>query len=167
MQSLIQIFWDICLLRRGPQVLPYSLALLGLVLFLQTLLGILFIAITKFSLDNIIISILNTGFMVLLYTAVLLLFSHIDRLVQTLTAVAGCDVLLGLIGLPLIILGVWFGQDSEILAMFWLILLLWNILVAAHILRHALVIPLIAGMGMSIALTALAIYINTLLKQAF
>jgi hypothetical protein len=60
---------------------------------------------------------------------------------QTLTALAGTGTLLGLLGMPLMLQASRVQQSGEpgaALVMGWLVLLIWNITVQAHIFRHAL-----------------------------
>ena len=83
----------------------------------------------------------DTLVMVLFAWAVLLLAGKSQRLVQTLTALAGTGTLLGLPGVPL----VWqaahsqqTGGPSAAIVSGWLVLLVWTVAVEAHIFRHAL-----------------------------
>lgn len=87
--------------------------------------------------------------MTLLDVAVLMLFARVvlriagrsARYVQTLTALAGTGALLGVFGIPLVLQAARAQQSGEpmgTLVLGWLILLIWNITVEAHIYRHAL-----------------------------
>jgi len=73
--------------------------------------------------------------------AVLRLAGKRERLVQTLTALAGTGAILGVIGLPMLYQATRsqpVEAPSGITVLAWLILLTWNLAVQAHIYRHAL-----------------------------
>jgi hypothetical protein len=96
---------------------------------------------------------LDTALLIVFIQALLYLLSRGTRILQTLTAMAGSGSLLGLVALPLVL----WGQPSQaeeqvsgLLLYAWLLLLLWNLLVAGHILRHALSTSL--GIGVGVAL---------------
>jgi hypothetical protein len=75
---------------------------------------------------------------------ILLLTSHRERFQKTATAVLGCDALMTLAALPVSLL-------SDVLSGLGLLImgiLFWNLLVFAHILKHALGI----GYALSVAL---------------
>jgi hypothetical protein len=64
-----------------------------------------------------------------------------ERLTQTITALAGCGVLLGIITLPLLALNQISSEGIEIIALLILCVSIWQIVVFSHILKHALSIP--------------------------
>lgn len=87
------------------------------------------------------ITLADTLVMVLFALAVMWLAGKPQRLVQTLTALAGTGALLGALGVPL----VWHaarvqqtGGPSSAVVVGWLVLLVWTVAVQAHIFRHAL-----------------------------
>jgi len=92
------------------------------------------------------------------------------RLTQTLTALAGTGTLLGLCALPVIQLlssGQATGQPSLLASMLWLLLFGWNLVVVAHIMRHALSVnfPVATGIAMLYTLVAIQI-INALFPMS-
>ena len=87
------------------------------------------------------ITLVDTLAMVAFAWVVLQLTGKSPRLVQTLTALAGTGVVLGLVGLPLVLQAARAQQLGEMpasLAIGWLLMLAWSIAVQAHIFRHAL-----------------------------
>ncbi len=151
MQALIEAFWSITRLRAGPQILPASHFLLALALLLHWGVGV---GLGTFSLAPgaaLASALAGTLIMVAFVHGLLSLRGLGSRTVQTLTALAGCEVLLGAIAIPLT---AWFFAVPEaqrampgLLSLF---ILGWNIALAGHIFRHALGIS--SGMGVLAAL---------------
>lgn len=134
-------WWEQCLLRRTPQSDPLSTS-------------VMFTALASYALIDLLQAKMASNWqtaigMTLLDVAVLMLFARLvlhftgrsARYVQTLTALAGTGAVLGVLGLPLVMQAVKAQQNGEVmgtLVLGWLILLIWNISVQAHIYRHAL-----------------------------
>ena len=158
MGPLLNLIWDICCLRRGPQDLPYAPALLAAVaaaaLALQwvsaQLLGVQGNSIGA----GLLSLLLNFGVLYLLLT----LRNLRNRFVQTATALLGCALLFMLISVPIVLL-TGAGQISpeqltlaqRLLVLLSLPLLVWKILVDANILRHSLNVPFLAGIAIALA----------------
>ena len=94
-------------------------------------------------------ALVGTLIMVALVHGLLLLHRQHSRVTQTLTALAGCEVLIGLLALPLTVLFYAGGTMAELASLLSLLLLGWNVAVAAHIFRHALNVSM--GMGILFA----------------
>jgi hypothetical protein len=162
MSRLILIWLDICLLRAGPQELPASRELLGLSMasytlasFLLSLPGYPLVAAGQLAL-------MDAGLVVVFAATALYLTGKMARLTQTLTALLGTGTLLGLIALPVIQLlasGQEAGQPSLLGGMLWLLLFGWNLLVVAHIVRHALSVNFLVATGIAILYTLVAMQI--------
>lgn len=155
------------LLRRPPQddgvSYPALLAALSAYLLMDILL-----ALTDWTaLVAVSMSILDVMVMVAYTGAVLALARKYQRLVQTLTALAGTGALLGVIGLPLFVLAATTPQGDQPSVTFvlgWLMLLSWNIAVQAHIFRHALSTRFSVGLLVAILHT---LVMMTLLETLF
>jgi len=151
--QLVRLFAAICLLRAAPQDLPASRILLGVTLGLYLLFTWL-LAIPAYGQARAVwLALLDTALLVAFIQVLLFLLARGPRILQTLTAMAGSGSLLGLLALPLVL----WGQPSQmeeqvsgLLLYAWLLLLVWNLLVAGHILRHALSTSL--GIGVGVAL---------------
>jgi hypothetical protein len=151
--QLVRLFAAICLLRAAPQDLPASRVLLGATLGFYLLLTWLLAIPAYGQTSAVLVALLDTALLIAFIQALLYLLSRGTRILQTLTAMAGSGSLLGLVALPLVL----WGQPSQaeeqvsgLLLYAWLLLLLWNLLVAGHILRHALSTSL--GIGVGVAL---------------
>jgi hypothetical protein len=142
MRALFDLFFDICLLRRGPQDIPASSTLLWLCVLAYLVSGYAALLAgvgAAYPLHSLLLALADLGLLVAMSYIVLRTLGHSARLAQTLTALTGCGTLLQLIALPL---GLWFdrahanhsGADAPLLL--WLLLLFWSITISAHILRH-------------------------------
>jgi hypothetical protein len=141
MGALLNLFLDICLLRKGPQDVPASPALLKASLAAYGLASLLVQAVSVNLLTALLQAFLDLGLLAGLTYAVLQATGFSGRFTQTLTALAGTGALLGFAILPVTI---WMDRDLEagiqsglpaLLFFGWLI---WSIAVVAHVLRHAL-----------------------------
>ncbi len=152
MLVLIQFFVELCLLRKAPQDLPASSALLGTVLVVDLLAGMLLGSAVGLSagltLAEGLVEVIFT--LALLYGALQML-NRLPRFQQTATALLGAGALLGVLGMiPLSLLPTGAqNAQSGVAALLFLLLIGWSILVTGHILRHAFDLRL--GQGVVIA----------------
>ena len=138
--AIIHPFLQIALLRRPPQELPCSTLLLGLVLTLHLLLGLGLYLFKYHFLTACLAAIAGTVILSTLSYSLLYMNGVKQRFVQTLSALAGTDILIGLISIPIITLGA-----SGPASLLYLLILAWNLTVATHILRHALAVTALQG----------------------
>lgn len=156
MFALIQRFAAICLLRAGPADLPASRALLGLVLFVYTLLNVALLS----SLYGMALVQAVTGTLTLAaFTWILLWRRHAVRIPQTLTALAGVGFLLDLMFWPLLV-GAMPGDARTLLTVG---LLIWSLLAMGHVLGKALEWPLSAGFVLALCYDVISYYISVAL----
>lgn len=156
MAVLFNLFWEICLLRKGPQDVPASQELLKLCLIGYAATGLLnlWLGLGEVGAGTaLLLTAVDVGLLLGLVYAVLQLRGLLARYTQTLTALAGTGTLLQLIVLPL---GMWYQRElagngtADLPAMLWLMLLVWSVAITAHILRHALSVTF--GIGVLYAL---------------
>lgn len=143
MVALLNLFWDICLLRKRPQDVPASEDLLKLTLLTYAGSGLLAILLSLQQAGvgtALLLTLADVALLAALTYAVLYMLGYLARFTQTLTALAGVGTLLQLIATPL---GLWYQRSlvadgaAAMPALLWLLLLIWSIAVTAHILRHA------------------------------
>lgn len=143
MEPLLNQFWNICLLRSGPQDLPASYPLLKFALLAYIVSGLLFLlsGISELGTTQALLLVLiDVVLLVGLSYLILRFLGLLARFTQTLTALAGVGTILQVIALPL---GWWFLQAGETAepnpfpALLWMLLLIWSLAVTGHILRHA------------------------------
>lgn len=153
MKQLFNIFFDICLLRAGPQDVPVSRYLLPFILVLHVLIGVILGLVSYPAVTAMAYGVTNTFVMILFVHGVLVLKKLPARFTQTLSATAGTDVLIGVVAWPV---SHWMvtardsGGDVGAPVLLWLLLVLWSLTVVAHILRNALSVPLAAAIILAI-----------------
>ena len=147
MRALFELFLDICLLRKGPQDIPTSMALLKLCLLGYGLSGLLVLLLSTPAPVAILQILLDLGLLAGLLYLALLLRRHPQRFEQTLSALTGTGTLMGLLALPVMVWIVQQSPDGDIAlpSLLLLGLMAWSIAIMAHILRHALNTPIWAG----------------------
>lgn len=153
---------EICLLRAGPQELPAAPRFLALVLAGYFLVDVL-ISRLSFGLGAAVaVSVLDVLLLAAFVQLVLRMVAKPERFNQTLAALAGTGLLLGMVAYPLIrglLLAQAAGDAAAGLAVLWLAVLAWSLLILGHILRHALAVPLITGVGIGVLYSLLSVMI--------
>ena len=147
MRALFDLFFDICLFRKGPQDVPAGMALLKLCLLGYGLSGLAMLLLSTPFPVAILQILLDLVLLAGLLHLALLARRHPRRFEQTLSALTGTGALIGLLALPLV---AWISQQGaeggiQLPSLLLLALMAWSIAIMAHILRHALDIPLWAG----------------------
>ena len=151
--SIVRPFVELCFFRTGPQSLPASNLLLALTLVAHTTVGIVGFMMLMPRTDAIFAGILATVLMCVLTYGLLYLLRRDARLVQTLTALAGALTVLEMVGLPF---ASWLksshdmGLESGIPTFVVMILTGWHLTVQGNILRHAMSVPLMLGLAVSL-----------------
>ncbi len=138
MNKLLKVFVDICLFRAGPQQLPASAFLLGLALAVHWLIDVVLELFSAPLVESLLMALLDTLLPLAVVYGLLLLYRRPARLEQTATALLGSEVLLDLPLLPLSAWVVFGAADPTLPSLLSLLLLVWAVAVAAHILHHAL-----------------------------
>jgi cytochrome bd-type quinol oxidase subunit 2 len=142
LSTISKAFFDICLLRKGPEDLPKSSVLLVLSLFIYTFIDVLLTVQSRPFEYALMVSLVDVGFLLLVTSLILKQHQKLDRWYQTMTALFGTGVILGIFIFPLVIFSgvqneyeAWLQQINIIL---FLIIVVWNVAVLAHIIRHAI-----------------------------
>lgn|GEM_PF-73163 len=159
--AIYQAFFDIIMQRRGPQDLPASRMLLAISVALYALVGSVLLSFYIAQPSQLVAELaLNIAVVAGFYALVLKIRGFSARLVQTLTALYGCDAILSGFMLPFHGWHTMLDPDSPVgvLPLVGISLLLfWTFAVAGHILRHALEIPLPAGVLVAMAQFAVGV----------
>ena len=162
MWSLTSAFLDIARHRRGPDSLPASRFLVGILLACHVPLG-LFVLYLRNSLNaqDLGFFLIDLGLYIAFVFAVLRFFKLDSRLIQTLTALFGTEIVINALSVPVGIVGRVLG-DLVAPALIWvyLALLLWWIDVTGYILAKAIDQSYIVGLMFVIlyVMTSLSIY---------
>lgn len=138
---LIRSFFDICLFNKAPQDIPVSTLLFSICILSYTSSSIL-LTLSFQDVGDAGISGLVDVFLVLFITYILLqIRKYPERWIQTCTALLGVGTIFALMALPFYLALAYEGLDGNnnfLLSIAIISLILWNISVMAHILRHAL-----------------------------
>ncbi len=170
LNRLASAFWEICLLRRGPQDLPDSVFLFNFVVTSYCLLGI-GINLVGFKFEEAcVLSVAMTTLLLLSLKALLLIRGYGHRMRQTATALMGASIILFI---PALALRIWFHiierseAQSSLAGYAWVGLFVWELFISAHIFRHALNIRLLAGFFVSIAYVFLEFRVMYFIHHSF
>jgi hypothetical protein len=149
---------DLCQLRRGPQDLPYSPILFGLLVAVSVVLDLAMGGLIEGTSNVLARSLLSTTLILALCWTALSLRQFRNRYVQTASALVVCSIVFTLLILPVIYLA---GPAPEaphqltprqvLLGWAMLAIIVWNLAVNANILRHALEAPFALGMALATA----------------
>ena len=162
--ALLRVFGGICTFRVAPQDLPRSTTLLAVTTF-----GNLGLSVVIYWLESpfgraLFKAMLETAVLFGLTYALLFLLSHGRRLTQTMTAMMGCGTLLGVLALVTMLLAPVLPPDLR-----WALLrinFVLNLLVIAHILRHAIgtwfLVGLLLAFGYALLLTRFFMFADAL-----
>jgi hypothetical protein len=150
MYELIVLLFDVCRFKKGPEDLPYSLALLKIVAAAFAAVR----ALMHYRGDNVLGAVLEAAAEVVyigLFCGVMLQANrHLNRYYQVAGAFFGCYALIGFIAWPAAtMLAV--GQSGGLAFILAIGIIVWLCAVAAHIVYHALAPNGLAGLGWALA----------------
>lgn len=169
MLAIVHFFLELCLLRRKPQDLPASAALLAMVLSAGLLGGVLLSVTAGAALwEGAGQTALDFLLMLGALHVALKITGKLPRFVQTATALVGADTLIGLLALLPVGLASPTIEDSPRLLMaglMFMALVAWSVLITAHILRHAFDIKLMQGAMIAVAFDIFSFMIVGALTQ--
>ena len=150
MSYFIQLFWQICLLQKAPQDIPYSRGLFLLLLLMGFLVDNLNL---NFALPEVepgpvlLIVSIHTVFFLGTLSALMTVMGYAARIFQTLTALLGTGVIISLLAMPVLLTISYFAEEPGYFGLILLLLNIWSLVIMAHILRHALSVSfLLAGL---------------------
>lgn len=145
---------DICLLRAGPQDLPYSPNLLVLSLVAYGALGVQMAKLGVPQLNPLLFSAIDIGLLLGFVWFLLSLKGGYSRFNQTALALSGTGVLLGILAWALLS---WQSSLVEqnasptVSSLLLLAHLVWNLAIIANIVRHAMAITMAWAWGVALA----------------
>jgi hypothetical protein len=152
--TLIKPFLSLCLLNSTPQDLPSSEMLLGLTLFFYLLVSVI-LALPFYGVSlSLMQAVLEVGILIIYTRIVLQLSAHLERYMQTLSALAGTGVIVGVMATPLAYSsqqstgGAMSNSDMTLLA--YLLITVWLLVVYGHVFRHALSSGMFVGIIVSL-----------------
>ena len=142
MQQLIKLFWEICLLRKGPQDVPAAQVLFWLLLIVGMVVDLI-IAVNFIDFQSALLMVIaNTIVLFGVVIGLLYIFRYANRIIQTLTTLIGTGLIFSVIRLPLMLIVKMVPDNASMFGFIEIFILVWSLVVIAHILRHALSIEL-------------------------
>lgn len=162
MRLLLDLFLAICVLRKGPQDVPASEVLLRLCLAVYVAIGVV-VGLMELSVPAALAHAgLELALMLGITWALLWMRGLGERFQQTVTAMAGSGVVLGVLALPVI---GWLlhahrhDTDASVPSLLYLALLVWRVVVIGHILRHALAVQPLLGNALAVGYLVVTVVI--------
>jgi hypothetical protein len=162
MFDLIKLLFDICLLKKTPQDLPYSINLLKL------------LAVANLCINFLLMNLSTDWFSAVLKAAVgvlliggfswicLFVSGKLTRFYQTTSALLGADTLLDLFALPPI--ATMTVNPENLLAFLAMIgVIIWHWLITGHIMRNALEQSFAFSLGLAFLYLVIAFQVTALI----
>lgn len=164
-----RILWSICRLKTGPQTLPASTTLLAIVVVLGIVIDSFStsLLVSKQSAFEITLTVIIYNIILLSSLFVLLwLLGYKQRILQTLSAVAGTGFYISLVLMPGLL--VIHSMEKQLQSFILLILIdnIWRIAVNAHIFHHAFSVSRLMAMILSVSYMLLGILLADSLLPA-
>ena len=156
-------FCKMCLLRYRPQDIPASRELLALSIVLYFLLDLLLANLDENITHALPAAMVDTIFLLVFVLLLMLLCRKVNRWTQTVTALAGTGIVFGLLLMPAVIaLPVPDAMTAmqQILSIALYLVLIWYVVVLAHIFRHAMSSSLALGVFVSIIYLLMGVFIE-------
>ncbi len=148
MYDIIKLLFDICLFKKGPQDVPYSVWLLRILVAIYVSVTALMLSIHFDSLA-VLLQLITDLFLVVGFVGLLLFVSRrLGRFNQTLSSVLGTDAMISFMALPgMATLELRQGGLTVLLIIF--ALMAWHWAVMGHIISKALDKALSFGLGLA------------------
>jgi hypothetical protein len=154
LNALVVNLFQLLRLRAGPQDLPAAWSLTVVLLALHVGLGLY--SSQVLSDDDAVFSSLAINVMQVVAVAAMLHVRRVpERLAQTLSALAGSGLILGVIA-HLLLLQADPEVNQPVLGLAWFAIFIWSLVVDAHIYRHALATTMSIGMLVAVLLLAVS-----------
>lgn len=170
MSKLLNLFVDICCFKAKPQDIPSSRFLALITILFYTVLSLSISLIELPLAQSFFSALVDTTLLVALGLVSLWITGKPERRAQTVAALTGTGALLQIIAWPILF---WLSntsdpQSSMLMIPRWslLVLVIWNIVIIGHILRHALSVVLPITIGISVLYMYFTIRIASILFVA-
>jgi len=154
MIKFIHLFWQVCTFKLGPQDMPYSGYLLLFSSVAYALVSVM-VAALSLSFGQALVSGLLEVALIGAMTQLLLWIRELTaRFYQTFIALMGSGAIIGALIWPLQLMQISAGDEPLLLpSLIALGLLVWNVTIVGHILRHAIKAPYFVGIGLALIYT--------------
>ena len=166
MKAFIKTLFEIVIIRKGPDAIPYSWLLLNTATamwFLPLLIAV--VLVPGFGAAAAAVSTASWALSIACYTFVIVLAGHGSRSLQSLTAIIGCGAIIFLAQVAsLVVLSLALGAVFAQVAVY--LLLFWSIHVKGHIISRAIDRDWYVGLVIAIAVFLLQYAFSTAVSPA-
>ena len=168
--TLVRPFVSILAHRDGPEDLPASQFLLGLVIVAHV--SVYFVALTLLKADSARLygmPFIDTAAQIVFFAGLLSAMGLKARILQTLTAAFGADALLNALIVPIALAINSTGTESSlapVLSLALLAIMLWSLGVKGHILHRAVGFPYVVGVVIALGFVIVMISLERALFPA-
>ena len=167
--SVLQNLIALLILKATPQDIPYSTSLTVKLVAGYVFSGIVVLQ-TTLNPDDLIQGLILGLIIQLVFTYVILnALNHRARFLQTFCGILGVGILFNLLSWPILaMLGDAAASDTmkSSLSLMFLMIMSWEVLVKAHIYKHALEIKMFSALALSFSLFFISIALSQLLFPA-
>ncbi len=148
MYELIKLIFDICLFKKGPAAVPYSVWLLRLLLVIDIAVSFLLGRLTGDGFRALLQAFASVLLLMTFAAVVLAIAGKSARFIQTATALIGADTLISFFAIPgTATMSI--GQNNILVYLTMTGLIIWQWAITGHIIRNALGKPLLFGFGLA------------------
>lgn len=161
MYQLIVLFFEICILRKGPQDVPASPWLLRLMFVPYVLVNLLILLLDADWLHALIQIAVDIVLMIGFSYPLLYFSGKTARFPQTLTALLGTDTVISFCAIPAV--ASLSSQIGDVALIVMMGLMAWHWLANGHIFRHALDRPFLFGLALAFLYILISTQVMTLL----
>lgn len=148
---LIRWLFDVCQFLKGPQDCPRSPLLFWFIFTVNWVMGWILSLFESDWITSLLQAIISMLLLILFLWGALILTGKKSRFLQTATTALGCDALFSAFAVLLLGMESLLHNVGGIAALFLIGLMCWQIAVMGHVLRCALSIPFVAGLGLAFA----------------
>lgn len=147
MYSLLKLFFDICIFKKGPQDIPSSKWLFRVLILTYASISFIILFIDNSFAKTFQQAVVGTVFILLASKVILIIANKSERYLQTTCALLATDSLISFFAIPAMATLILEGTDLAFLSV--LLLMLWHWLVTGHVFKHALQKPFTFGLGVA------------------
>ena len=156
MTRWLRFYYDLCLLKAAPQDAPVSKNAFYTALFVYLLVGTSITLFNQGLAVSVIVASLQAIIFIFITNLVMWVKKTPERFLQTVTSLLGTGALIAMVAIPVVYLGTSTtpgAESSATVSFLWMIsilIIVWETVVIGNILRHAMEIPLLAGVGVAL-----------------
>lgn len=137
MFELIVLFFDICMVKKTPQDLPYSINFLKILVVINIFVNFLLSNISVNWFDSLLKAVAGVSMMVVFSWSSLFFVRKSGRFCQTTSALLGTDTMISIFSLPAVA-SIAINQAGLLAFLMMIGLIIWYWVITGHIMRNAL-----------------------------